>query len=298
MTQYGKGRLQLSPAQIKQLETSDTIKIPRKQFEDVSSPLPPKSPVEWIEPLDAVHWLAARIGGDVAAKTAIAERLRDGAVDCSHIWMSKGPDIGRVTSDRPKFAVLKSGVTPSPWVSPIRDGKNPAKIGNAFWLYSDDWDADLKRWNWSTGLFVVSRYDTSIISVDGIPTEEFKSEVRSRMVASGVRLSRTDIERIAEGAGGQIEGKAQKVDSRGTGKRGRKGPRLKKFNYGPVLASLQSEIISGKILRFGDPFRRGTMAAMEREIVLKLTDDDGLEPSPSTVRRRARELLEMWQQSR
>lgn len=196
VTQYGKGRLQLSPAQIKQLETSDTIKIPRKQFEDVSAPLPPKSPIEWIEPLDAVHWLAARMGSDVAAKTAIAERLRDGAVDCSHVWMSEGPDIGPVSDSRPKFPVPSSGETRSPRVTPIRDGKNPSKTGNAFWLYSDNWDADLKRWNWSTGLFVVSRNDISTLSVDGIPKEELKSEVRSRMIAAGVRFDRKDIEKI------------------------------------------------------------------------------------------------------
>jgi hypothetical protein len=254
VTQYGKGRLQLSPVQIKRTEISDTIKISRQQFEALSPPLPLKSQIEWIEPLDAVHWLAARVGGDAAAKTFIAERLRDGAIECSLVWMSHGPDVGPVTGRRPKYPVVKPGVIQPLWVTPIRDGKMPLKLGRGFWLFSDDWDSDLKRWDWAEGRFVVSKNITTTVLVDGRPIEELKSKVRSREVASGIRFSRADIEKLWGDASSLHSSQSKEPDA---------------------LQSTQPKFVSRRSRKKSDPW-----AVWFAELLI-LAEKDGLDISKS-----------------
>ena len=132
------------------------------------------------------------------------------------------------------------------------------------------------------------------------PTNQGQSPLLTRRAAYGVivrvssirpLLSINDAESIvetrpsSEEAAGVTKIEANKV-----------GPKKKKFNYAPVLAKLQSEILSGAISRLGEVSGYGVQAKLEREIAYDLTDKDGLEPSESTVRRRAQELMKAWEQ--
>ena len=289
--QMANGVLNLSPNQIKKLERNATISLPADLVNTVIGPRKRKTPVNWIDPIEAVHWLAHRIGVDARAKSAIAERLRDGAIECSIVWMSQGPNIGPVSNQRPRFPVLSSKPSGTSWVTRIHRGVGPLKLGGAFLRCSDDWDADQKRWDWQNGLFLFSFHLTSSVWIDGEPTEELKSELRYRIVISGIRFSSDDVKRIVES---ETLNLAKVAGS--TAKRGRSGPRRKKFNSGQVLLRLESGILSGEISRLGDVLDYGMQTKLEREITLELTEDDGSEPSESTVRRHAKKLIDMWKQ--
>jgi len=288
---FAKGQLMLTPDQIDLLENNSTISLPRELVEAANPPRVRKNQVEWINPIDAVHWLSPKIGGDAAAKSTIVERLRDGAIECSFVWMSVGPDIGPISNKRPNYPIIGAKSGTGSWVTPIHRGKGPIILGWAIWHYSDDWDADLNRWNWREGVLVASSYPTSAVVVDGVPINELKMKARKRMVVSGVRFSRDDIAKIFGGN----EAVFEEARSSSTN-RGRKGPRRKKFNYGPVLAQLQSEILSGAISRLGHFDEYGAQASLESEITEKLTRPDGSIPAESTVRRRAVELMVLWRQ--
>lgn len=199
-----KGQLQLSSEQIDQLEVESEIRLPRELWDAANPPTERKPPIEWIEPLDAVHWLSTKLGSDAAAKSAIVERLRDGAIQCTDVWMSMGPDIGPVTDRRPNYPRCSDGGHQTCWVTPVHRGKGPVKLGGAFWAHSDDWEADVKRWDWYGGVFVTSTNQHVLVSADGIPAQEIKSSERIRMVASGVRFSRADIEKICPTQGDSL----------------------------------------------------------------------------------------------
>ncbi len=102
--QLAKRALRLTSEQIDALEGNSTIKLPASLVNPLFGAPIDNSAIEWIEPIDAVHLLAPKLGGDAAAKLAIAERLRDGAIKCTCVWMSEGLDIGPITSLRPVVA--------------------------------------------------------------------------------------------------------------------------------------------------------------------------------------------------
>ena len=286
-----KGLLSLTPKQIKKLERNATISLPADLVETVSGPLKQKTPVEWIDPIEAVHWLSHRIGGDAPAKSAIAERLRDGAIECSIVWMSQGPDVGPVSYGRPRFPVLGSKANLTSWVTRIHRASAPLMLGGGFLGCSDDWDADQKRWDWQNGVILFSYQPVSTIWIDGVLTEVTKTKFRCRIVVSGIRFNNKDVKRIVESETPILAEVAGR-----NAKRGRSGPRMKKFSDGPYFARLEWEILSGEISRLGKVSDFGVQAKLEREITLELTEYDGLEPSESTVRRHAKKLMEMWKQ--
>jgi hypothetical protein len=292
-----KGKLTLTPAQFDLLTGSDDIELPADLINAVTGPPKSNQTREWIEPLDAVHWLSSKLGSDCAAKSAIAERLRDGAIVCCHVWMSKGPDMGPVSNKRPKYPVRGTEHSFPPWVSPVQLGEGLAMLGGEFWSYSDDWDADLKRWDWRSGVFVASREEMTVVTVDGIPTRQMKSGLRTRMVVSGIRFNKEDIDKIVGGEDPkQSAGRdSAKPVSRKPPNRGRTTPRRKKFDYGLVLARLESEIDSGEISVLGNVEDYGMQAQLEKRIIRELTDGDE-SPSESTARRRAAKLMAIWRE--
>jgi hypothetical protein len=196
--EYAKGKLSLNPEQLERLLSDECLKMDQSQLAPMDRPKRERPAIEWIEPLEAVQMLAPKVGGDAAAKAAIAERLKDGIVECCTVWLALGPDIGAISSQRPKFPMRSEGVNSPPWISPIAKPGTPTMLGPAFWQFSDDWGYDHKRWNWAAGLFVVGETSRGpVVQLDGIPIRQLKSEGRTRMVASGVRFSKADIEKIA-----------------------------------------------------------------------------------------------------
>ena len=278
---HSKGHLRLSPEKIHQLKGRATVKLPADLLAPLLQPAAKKSPIQWIEPLDAVHWLAPKVGGDAEAKSVIAERLRDGAIECTFVWTSRGPDIGPVTSRRPAYPDQVAGVQGPAWVSPIEPDGERLRLGLAFWGLSDSWEDDLQLWNWRDGVFV-ARWHSAVPASSDAPRDHPVLQMKTRMVVSGIRFNLRDIEKISE----------SKVVN--AVKRGRTGPRPKQFYFAPVMSRLESEILDGTISRFGALNRRGTQTNLEKEIAGAVTDADGAEPSESTVRRLAQELMKFW----
>lgn len=295
-----KGLLKLSPDQIDQLSSSPTIRLPAELTDPLLGLQKQKPPVDWIDPVEAVHWLAPHVGGDANAKSAIAERLRDGAIECSHVWMSKGPDIGPLSNRRPKFPTLRPGIQFDPWVTPVNSHGKPVMMGHLFWKFSDDWEADLKKWDWQRCLFVASRQDEALVLVDGIPVKEVKSESRSRMVVSGIRFSQVDIAKIvgvqSTNTHNQSHTTPDKRETKKRGTRGRSGPRPKRYQRALILAQLESVILNGGFSKLGAPWDYGVQAALEEDIADRFSEiGDGI-PSESTIRRMAQRVIGDWRQ--
>jgi hypothetical protein len=173
---------------------------------------------EWIGPLQAVHLLSPKIGGDSKAKAAIAERLKDNAVLATAWWMAEGVDVGLPYREPALIKEIRQGDEAPTWsvseVQTLRQtGTMPtvsltkAGDGMAFRIWdgaNDDrlilgghfWGAvrknDIERWDWANGFFITS-----------CPPGEWKSaEVMNnlnekfprRTFALGVRFRRADIE--------------------------------------------------------------------------------------------------------
>ena len=294
-----RGLLKLSPAQIDQLSKSSIIGLPVEMM-PAAKPKEPIPPDGWIDPIDAVHWLAPHVGGDANAKLAIAERLRDGAIGCSVTWMSMGPDIGPFSNRRPNFPTMGPDAKLGPWASAVNSGGNPIMIGRAFWNFSDNWDADLKRWNWRAGLFVASCEDKTLIFADGVPLGEESDGSRRRMVVSGIRFSHRDIAKMVGIEGSSVLAlshatSGQKKAEEG-GARGRTGPRLKKHLWVKILSQLESEILTDGINKFGDPFVGGTQAQLEKYIQDQFSEISDRIPSESTVRRKVQPVMSHWRE--
>lgn len=132
----------------------------------------------WIDPLDAVHILSSRVGGDAVAKKAILERLKDCAIETTAKWFAMAVDVGRpyvdpVVSFEYEVSETQPRLSSSqykelfferamPTVSTSRFGDGLAfmadrgdSVGGALWAAVNK--SDFKRWDWKHGLFLASR---------------------------------------------------------------------------------------------------------------------------------------------
>lgn len=180
-----------------------------------------QSDLEWIEPLEAVHLLSSSLGGDRKAKKAIAERLRDGAIESVAWWMAIGADVGalpyfepaivaqvddgeeppswsaseiaeiRRLKTRPKisFTEVGDGLAIETWAGPTRDS---FLLGHDFWTSSRKEDVD--RWNWTTGFFLMSSPAGEWVSSK--VGKSFTEKFPMRQFVLGVKFRRTSIESI------------------------------------------------------------------------------------------------------
>lgn len=204
-SQHAKGLLTLTNDQLALIASTETIAIMSAQLPTHYVRKYAKKGYDWIEPIDAVYFLAPELGGVSAAKAAIAEQLRDGAITCTRVWMSEGPDIGPIANQRPKFSLIREGEVIGPWVTAPSPNQTPVILGPGIWSKSDDWKSDQDRWNWRLGMFVVSWNPSVVAYLDGIPAKEKDSGQRLRMAISGVRFNRSDIEKMLPQKCGRTE---------------------------------------------------------------------------------------------
>ena len=172
----------------------------------------------WVSALEAVHLLSPEVGGDKIAKEQIAERLRDGALKASVLWMADGVDFGSLLPQRPvpelspeeaarrilpenvafskrertvpEISEKKFGSGFAHFVTPHRSKR--ASLGGAFWNFanSETWERDQKRWNWSEGLFVVSQEPIFKVAPKGTP---LKYKFGRRLFVYGLELLRSEV---------------------------------------------------------------------------------------------------------
>lgn len=301
---YARGEISLTKTQVAQLASQPTIALTPDQAPDFK-PKVRAQPVEWMTALDAVHWLSPHVGGDAQAKRAIAERLKDGALECSCVWLAESLDVGELPTRRPTVSKeMKVGTAfriapPTPLPSEIR-------LGGMMFSFSDNWERDLDRWKWDSGTIVTSnQHGAKLETVD----EEGQARIvmaPARMVAFGVRFLREDIERIA-GPAAADSSKQADVTARKRPSRGKSGsqPRKKRnaraafpreiiAGEHALMEELLGKVRDGSISEFGPRTVRGTQARIKRHIILRLTQPDGEELSWSSAHRRVTIIMNAW----
>jgi len=290
---YASGKINLTESQIDQISSSESITLPIERMNPFIRNHK-RPPITWIEPIFAVHFLAPHLGGDVSAKIAIAERIKDGALECSVLWLSEELDSVELPHRRPK--VEKNPLLPGTafFVSPPRPRARRPVLGGQFSVYSDDWERDVKRWDWASGIFVVSRDRTAHICIrnaDGeIVTVKDVRHPRTRMVAFRIQFNKSDVEKIINSPITSPAPRSEERKARGSG-RGRSGERRKKFDNSELMKEISEKISSGE---FGKCDKYGSQSKIERLILDKYSPDNG--PSDSTVRRWATELMRAWRE--
>lgn len=192
---FSRGILDLTEDQVSGLLTQDVITLSEEQFAKLGGGRRQKT-LNWIAPLEAVHLLAPSCGGDATAKALIAERFLDGAIYSTFLWSCECIDFGTIPTRRPK--VNKEPLTPGTAFSvrPTRPTRNLQMLGGAFRHFSDDWERDKKRWNWTTGTFCGSLKESVTIS-QSTESGEIVSSLRPLLfVVHGVRFDQTDVEKL------------------------------------------------------------------------------------------------------
>jgi len=203
-----KGVVKLSKEQLSKMAAGGQISLPVDVMAPVMKSARSREAIEWIDPVDAVHMLAPYVGGDAKAKSVIGERLRDGAVECSCLWLAQEPDVGPLPTRRPGPHLPAGEATSIKWSTPINTDTNVPVLGGFMWSYSDDWERDFRRWQWASGTFVASAKQ-AVTAHDQSGALVGKGRSALRMVAKGVRFNRAHILRIIEGmtsAGGGVNG--------------------------------------------------------------------------------------------
>jgi hypothetical protein len=262
---------------------------------------------EWMRPKDAVYRLSPFVGGDEAATRLIAGRLRDGALSARAEWMSVGADVGGVTNLR-----LKS--TPIPGTD-SGDGEGPnyseeflivpeqsdTKIGSGyaydvtkadgriaelkmgFWNAGTNWADDEIRWDWNTGIFII----TSPARIANSPENQhvdIKDRLPIRHVAYGVKFLKSEIEKITDSFRKTTDSPLQRKRRRSA----------RKHDWEAILIELVAVAyytgldVEFKKNGFDDA---GWQAALEVWISKKF-EDDNLDCGEATVRGQAQQVVE------
>ena len=165
---------------------------------------------QWVRLKDAIGLISSGVGGDKKAKTTIANRMRDGTLEASYLWFAEGADIGDPIRYQPieydpedkeavKFARSDAALwqMTAPSVSDTKVGsglalfvtpcpKGPTIIGGGFWQSGSvpNWKSDIKRWDWASGLVVVTRppailsKNTNVDIIHKLPIRLFAYDVR------------------------------------------------------------------------------------------------------------------------
>ncbi len=174
---------------------------------------------EWIEPLEAVHLISPKLGGDRKAKKAIVDRLRDDAIRSTAWWLAIGADVGRPYAEPILVADIEDGdenplwsaarinqirqaqTKPTASTTQVGDGmavqvfdgvKNLLLLGRQFWKSARR--QDLRRWDWADGFFLITRPAGD--GPSGEVENGFGAKFPVRTFALGVRFCRADIERM------------------------------------------------------------------------------------------------------
>lgn len=282
------GFLKLTPEQIDHISNNAEVSLTMDQYDLCHQNMKNKYPAEWIDPLDAVHLLAPYTGGDAGAKSAIAERLRDCKIECCMLWISTGTDDGPVSNVRPN---ISDGMR----MDTVFDVSSAAKfprlltMGGDFWAHSDDWERDVKRWDWFRGLFVVSAKEPYLVVRDNKNNFHSARYRHVRKVVSRIKFSLTDIEKLLDSRRpvdlseprADFDAKLQKKVASNKGRT--RDPRWEDWTAEVVLAAyvkdlewsdkqdefyhqIDEMLENRKAERFGKPTLQRMMAAIKRRL--------------------------------
>ena len=175
-----------------------------------------RSEDQWVRLKDAIGLISSGVGGDKKAKTTIANRMRDGTLEANYLWVAEGADIGNPVRYRSfeydpqdmealKFARSDAAMWQMtvPTVSDTKVGsglalfvtpcpKGPTIIGGGFWQSGSvpNWKSDIKRWDWASGLVLVTR-PPAILSKN--PNVDIIHKLPIRLFAYDVRVNKSQL---------------------------------------------------------------------------------------------------------
>lgn len=246
-----------------------------------------KSDDVWISALDAVYLVGADLGGDTAAKMAIAERLRDGALNAVADWWSFGADVGPLPYSIPSVSDKLIGPGYAYNAQDFSADKYDKLLREGLLCGSENWDHDFKRWRWNLGLFVFSHNG---FKQPGSTRSSPRLDYPSRHVISGTEFRRSEILAIVGRAEAEPPPAAAetKITTRNQ----------KKWHDGPVMAEFRQQIADRKIHdTFGPVDGFGVQAALAKTYSDRVYELFGDGPSIETAKRRATRLMDEWRRA-
>jgi hypothetical protein len=141
---------------------------------------------------------------------------------------------------------------------------------------------DPEPWKWDLGIFALVNSIPPVIKREK-KTGQVMLPAANRLVLYGVEFLEQEVRAVAA-----------KLPSGAPPRRGRTGPRNKRWNLAPALAELESMIWNGEMeATFGSYNDYGVKAAIERHLLRRLPVGDA-EPSESTVERAATKIMAQW----
>lgn len=177
------------------------------------------SRVEWVRLSEAVCIISPHVGGDKKAKTTIANRMRDGTLDASCLWMAEGVDSGGCVPNRslrydsenieaakharsaheiwemtvPTVSETDYGQGMARYVTPYSN--RPMRLFGGFWkrALASNWKNDVKRWDWASGLVIIG-LPPAVITKS--PKVDLRVKLPSRWFAYDVRVDRSQLDAI------------------------------------------------------------------------------------------------------
>lgn len=104
-----------------------------------------------VPPRQAITIASPVVGGDVSAKSIIADRILDGTLQIFCSWRAAQHSGPVLPLKRPEENRYKRGPD---YALHVQSAKLPGiRIAPAVWEYSRDVRADIERWNWAFGIF-------------------------------------------------------------------------------------------------------------------------------------------------
>jgi hypothetical protein len=289
---YNSGEIKLTDEELAQLDGRPMVTM-SSDYESRMPKTEPLGPLEWIEPLEAVDWLAPRLGGEAQAKSAILGRLIDGRIHCTCIWTCEQPDIGPLPQLRPREVSNPSKSDQAFYVSELSTPSSVTLLGGAMWNRGEHWDEDQKRFKWAEGLFV-SSFDNGVMVTSN--TEDGDSQgrlLRGRIVAYGVRFNRANVEAIMAGASGVSQGVNTNDANTRSPSQAKPSPagRKRDPDWEPWIAEV---VIYAQLFSY-DP---SMSAAAFHRIIHQRLGERGIEgPSEEKTAKAIRAILNRWKQA-
>ena len=174
---------------------------------------------EWVKLKDAICIISAAVGGDKKAKMTLANRMRDSLLDVNCLWMAEGADVGAPYASKSfeydiddtkaaMYAQSRQGQweRTAPTVSDSKVGSGfaryvtecgdePTQLFAGFWHGGSvsNWKNDVKRWDWSSGLILVTRPPAVITES---PKFDLRLTLPARWFAYDARVNRSQVEVI------------------------------------------------------------------------------------------------------
>jgi hypothetical protein len=229
----------------------------------------------WIGSAEVLKITAARVRNKRLAKFELDRLVRQGKLTARAKRCIRELDFCPITPNPPN-----GKITFNP--RQIMPDKIHISIPIDHWKIVNRSMSDNHIWRWNDGIFAFIS-DRSGVMIEGENSREFLTIIGKRIVYYDVEFLKTDVDSAVKKL--NICQKKQSTQI---------SPRRKKWNFAIILKDIQGMILNGEVeLAFGSIDAYGTQAVIEKYICTKMANE-GDWPPETSVRRRARDLMQQW----